>query len=495
MTLPGVSALNALSSAGAQRRWARVTGVFFLTLVIWQLFLSSRADTSLLPPARQRVFKDDGAALGFVRRANARASLELSDSIKYTRRCIKPTTDTVSQRRTVVDSPEPLLDQPRLVNLQDSGKMDQVLGECVPISLSVSDAYPKQEKFSHLIFGMATTYGRLRDSLESIAHWSSGRDSKLIVIVQDWVDNVYQVIQLHKTYRERGVHAIFIEPIDKSHTTSQSHFAVLTKMVQESDPETSWFGLLDDDTFYPHLKPLSDALGALDHTKDLFVGTLSEDFIAVRNFGIQAYGGAGAYMSANLARKLGHPEQANQCLQEFTPDFGDIIIRDCVFHHSNARLTTLPGLYQHDLLGDMRGFFESGVEPINLHHWKNWYQAPVVAMSAATEFCGSCFLQRWLFGSNTLLSNGFSITLYPDGLDSIDLNKMERTWNQVYPDEDPHYEWVLGALRESVPNDQRISYFLRDTEVYNGTMRQLYLRERIEDSDLADEVIELIWRR
>lgn len=37
---------------------------------------------------------------------------------------------------------------------------------------------------------------------------------------------------------------------------------------------------------------------------------------------------------------------------------------------------------------DMRGFFESGVEPLNLHHWKSWYHEPVVEMAKATAFCG-----------------------------------------------------------------------------------------------------------
>ncbi|KAI4594639.1 hypothetical protein KJ359_007729 [Pestalotiopsis sp. 9143b] len=341
---------------------------------------------------------------------------------------------------------------------------------------------------------MATTYDRLRDSLDHISHWSSGRECKLIVIVQDWAEHFYDILVLEKTFRERSIDAIFIRPFDEAHTTSQSHFMVLTRMVEESGPNTKWFGLLDDDTFYPHLAPLSTALNALDHTKDVYVGALSEDFTSVRNFGIQAYGGAGAYLSRNLAKKIGNQKQALQCLQEFTPDFGDVIIRDCVYQHSNARLTTLPGLYQHDLLGDMRGFFESGVEPINLHHWKGWYQAPVVAMSAATNFCGDCFLQRWSFGANTVLSNGYSITFYPGGLDSIDLNKMEQTWHQVYPDEAPQYEWMLGALREKVPDDQHITYYLKDTEINGETMRQLYVRERSETS-VVDEVIELVWKR
>jgi len=40
------------------------------------------------------------------------------------------------------------------------------------------------------------------------------------------------------------------------------------------------------------------------------------------------------------------------------------------------------------MFDDMRGFFESGVEPLNLHHWKSWYYEPVLEMAKATAFCG-----------------------------------------------------------------------------------------------------------
>lgn len=81
----------------------------------------------------------------------------------------------------------------------------------------------------------------------------------------------------------------------------------------------------------------------------------------------------------------------------------------------------------------MSGFFESGVQPLNLHHWKSWYHEPVVKMAVAAKFCGSCILQRWLFNADTVFSNGYSIVIYPtDVLKTIDLDKTEHTWNNIY---------------------------------------------------------------
>ncbi|KAF7538036.1 hypothetical protein G7054_g3212 [Neopestalotiopsis clavispora] len=495
--LASPSTLLATPSVGIQRRLARIVGSLFLVFVVWVLLFAHKPDPHLPPPITaptRTFFKDDESALGFVRRANAKAGLELSPTINYMRRCIETVVDTQVDRHAIADLEEPLLAQPQRLRLSQSGSADELLGECVSIPLTVSEPYSRVAKFPDLMFGMATTYDRLRDSIGPITHWASGRESKLVVIVQDWTEHVYRIIELQGIYRERGVNATFIQPYDEGHTTSQSHFKVLTKMVEESGPETKWFGLLDDDTFFPSLQPLSAGLGNFDHTKEVYVGALSEDFASVKNFGVMAYGGAGAYLSAQLAKNIGNPEESDLCLSQYSPEFGDIIIRDCVYQHSSARLTILPGLYQHDLGGNARGFFESGSDPLNLHHWKTWYHEPVVAMAAATNFCGNCFLQRWVFGSNTVLSNGYSITVYPGGLDEIDLNKMEHTWVTFSSDHDSRYEYVLGALRDAVPDEERITYFLKDTEIHGGIMRQLYVRERVEDSDLADEVIELVWR-
>ncbi|KAI2615158.1 hypothetical protein GGR54DRAFT_642657 [Hypoxylon sp. NC1633] len=474
------------------QRFYRValSGSAILVLVLWYCLPADRTYQVLTS------FIGEDTGPEFLDRATNNLSFELSPSIKYSRRCIQPLFTSQAKRREVVDVSQPLIvDQVtlRLDQLEDSSKN---LTSCTPIKLTVPDPYPVAEGFPHLIFGLATSYDRLRESLTSIAHWCSHRHSRLIVIVVDWNDRTEDVIKLQQTYRDSGIRASFIEPIDESHTTSQSHFMVLTQMVKESGPGTKWFGLLDDDTFFPHLKPLSDALGSLDHTEDVYAGALAEDFGSVKNFGIMAYGGAGAYLSASLAQKLGAPDQAAACIREAPPNQGDIILRDCVYQHSRARLMILPGLYQQDLVGDLSGFFESGVELINLHHWRTWYHEPVVRMAAAADFCGNCFLQRWRFGSDTILSNGYSIAIYRHGLENVDLDKMEQTWGQVYGDVNPEYGFTLGALRKKEDEHEKKSYKLVDAEISGrGVMRQLYVWKGNFEAQELDEVLELVWQR
>lgn len=237
----------------------------------------------------------------------------------------------MADREKVASIMEPLVKSSvtlQLVHQGSESSGEALLPACTPIKMPVPKPHATADKFHDLVFGVATTYTRLQESLESIERWASGKASSLFVMVEGYNARPAEVVDLQAVYRNRGIQANFIAPLSDSTSTSQNHFLVLTKMVAASGTETEWFGLLDDDTSYPHLKPLSAALGDLDHTVDMYVGALSEDFGSVKNFGIMAYGGAGAYLSVHLARKLGSLEQATACLDEAPENLGDIILRN-----------------------------------------------------------------------------------------------------------------------------------------------------------------------
>ncbi|KAI0469915.1 hypothetical protein GGR56DRAFT_154947 [Xylariaceae sp. FL0804] len=446
----------------------------------------------------------DGAppGLDFLARARREARLDLSPTVKYSRACVRPVFSDHAPRREVVNVSQALIGAQATIRLDELAALSSSLSGNVPSScpsivLTVSEPYPADLLFPHLIFGIATAYDRLLDpaTLESIAHWCAGTEAKLVALVVDYHAFGGDVARLERKYRNAGIDAVFVEPFDPAHSTAQSHFMVLASMVEQSGPDTEWFGLLDDDTFFPHLAPLAKALDHLDEGEDMFVGALSEDFSAVQVYGMQAFGGAGAYLSAPLARKLGAVQQARQCFEEFPTDQGDLLLRDCVFNHSKAKLTILNGLHQHDMLHDLRGFFESGIQPLNMHHWKSWYHEPVVEMARVVKFCRDCFLQRWRFGGDTLLANGYSISTYRPGLlDALDLDKMELTFDQIDAGTEPRWEYTFGQMREKVGDDDRKTYYLKASEVADGVMRQLYVYKGKHGQGEVDEVVEMVWK-
>ncbi|KXJ89015.1 hypothetical protein Micbo1qcDRAFT_150237 [Microdochium bolleyi] len=482
-------------SSNMQRRVMRVVAAVAVCVTLWQLLLNHDS-VQFLPRLGLFGSANEKSTLEFILQANKEAHLDLTPSIKYSRRCFTAAKGKGPKpdRHDIVKVTQPFTKSIIELELNQPGPV-HVTEPCPTVPLPLSDGYSTTAKYPDLTFGMATLYARLLESLDTIAHWASGRDTLLVVVVEDYHKHEAEMKTLLAAYKKRHIKAIFMPPYAANHSMSQSHFMVLNRMVEES-PHSKWFGLLDDDTFFPDLAPLSAALGTLDHeNKDMYVGGLAEDWGSISRFGLMAYGGAGAYLSAHLARKMGDMDQALRCLEESPPELGDIIIRDCVYRHSNARLTVLPDLRQHDMLGDLRGYFESGAQPLNLHHWKSWYREPVVAMARATSFCGDCFLQRWAFGTDTVLSNGYSITVYADGLESIDFEKMERTWGNVYGAEDPKYGYTIGPTRDKLPDNKHKTYYLKHTELDGRArkMRQLYVWKGGEG--ISDEVVELVWTR
>ncbi|KXJ91343.1 hypothetical protein Micbo1qcDRAFT_163035 [Microdochium bolleyi] len=393
---------------------------------------------------------------------------ELTEKIHYTRKCIKPVFTKDIDRDQILDVGHTLLNGSVEVDLFNTKAA--TVPDCEQIKLSVPQPYPKAS-ISHIIFGVSTDLVRLGESLPAFEHWLANSGAQLIAVVTDHGKQSQEnITKIENKFHTAGINATFVKPVSADLTVSQNHFAVLVDLVAHGDDNTQWFGLIDDDTFMPDLWPFAQALATIDHTEDVYVGQLSEDFQAVRHFGFMAFGGAGAYFSAPLARKLA--PKALKCIHEASGGEGDIIIRDCVYSHSKAKLTMLDGIWQQDMKDDVSGFFEAGIKPLVLHHWKSWYREPMAKMALASKFCGDCFLQRFQFEQNTVFTSGYSIVTYPKGMQEVDLDKMEGTWAQAGRD----YDFSVGPLRDRLPKDRKKSYKLKHAEITEkGELRQLYV--------------------
>ncbi|KAL2019342.1 hypothetical protein VTK56DRAFT_9722 [Thermocarpiscus australiensis] len=438
--------------------------------------------------------------------------LALNGTIVYSRRCIKPVRGDVD-RDAVVNITHPLITRPTVVDLA-AGCPTATLPSCEPISLQVPPAYPEKQ-YRHLLFGVASTYERINDSLPAFAHWLAGTGARLVAVVSDaeTTADKFNLTALEDEYRKRDILATVIPPRLKkalprkndgeittdnggSAPVEQLHFMLIRDMLDAASDETRWLGLLDDDTFFPALYPLDQELQRHDHTRPAWLGALADNFDSIKKWGYMAYGGAGVFLSVPLARQLAPHLEA--CVRETTVASGDGMLRDCVYARTTTKLTLVPGLYQLDIAGDPSGFFESGRRPLlSLHHWKSWYRAPVDRMAAVARVCGDCFLQRWRFGPDTLLANGYSISTYRDGLDSVDLGRVEGTWQDA--DDDDKFNFVYGPFRPRLGEEQKKSYRLA-TSGWDGAgaFRQVYVHrapkgEGEGEEKSMDEVVELVW--
>ncbi|KAM0323725.1 hypothetical protein ACHAQA_008662 [Verticillium albo-atrum] len=411
--------------------------------------------------------------------------LNLTDKITYTKRCIKPVVTRSPDRDIVAQLSDPLFKTKTDIDLNSCDPVH--LDKCDTIPLRVPRPYPKST-YPQYVFGVATSYERYEDSIDTFAFWLAGSHAKLVGVVTDYNEKRPNLEALVARYAERGMDASFVQPIRAKLSVGQNHFTIIRDLVKASGPETEWVAILDDDTFFPSLHKLTVALSDIDHTQQAYVGALSEDFRAVRTFGYMAFGGGGVFLSAPLARDL--EPLLETCLNEAKTGEGDALVRECVYKHTHTKLTPLPGLHQMDMARDASGFYEGGPSPLSVHHWKSWYHSPVDLMASITHVCGDCFLQRWRMGANTVLTNGYSITIYRDGLDNVDLSKMEDTWSNDNPG---FYDFSIGPLRNKMKPGQKKTYKLEDADyLKNGGVRQIYVH-RAEKPGQNDEVIELAW--
>lgn len=413
-----------------------------------------------------------------------REELGLTDSIRYSRRCITPKYSSDVDRSALTKLNTPLITDKTTIDLKSCSQLEAL--PCEPLVLSVPAPYP-QQTFEHFVFGVATYHDRMIEALPAFDHWLAGSGAPLVAVIVDHAQ--HDLPALEALFKEHQIQLICV-PGEPQLTIDQNHFITLRPTVQNIRPETQWVGILDDDTFFPSLSALSETFSKFDHTKELWLGQLSEDFYSVRSWGFFAYGGAGVFLSVPLAKKL-EPFQ-EQCLEEAALPSGDGMLRDCVYYHSKTKLTLVPGLHQQDMRGDLSGFFEAGLRPLSLHHWKSWYEEPVPKLAAVTRVCGDCFLQRFQFGEDTLLANGYSISQYRKGLGPLNLDWMEATWNQ----HGPEFDFSIGPLRPALKVHEKRSYRLKDAEkLPDGGLRQIYVYKRDEKSrEDMDEVVELLWQ-
>lgn len=398
-----------------------------LTTTIGKLTTTSSSSTT---PAWQKTSYEETSTAIFCQRHKHLEYLGLTRKIKYSRRCILPQFDEDMDRNEItnITSSTPLITHTSLLeinNLCDG----PIPPPCDSIDLPVPPPDPENKgQYTHLIFGVATSYDRLKGSKGTFAHWLANSGATLVGILtndpNDFLDR--DLASLEAEYLEGNMILKLVRKHDSRVTTEQAHTLVIGEMLRYIDDSSSssstkasdddpqqhheetvhWLAILDDDTFFPSLHTLSTTLLTFyDHTHPAYLGQLTESVSLLPQAIMGAFGGAGIFLSTPLARQIS--PHLDSCVQGGVVG-GDVLIMQCIHKYSPARLERVPGLWQVDLIGDTAGFYESGLGfgfgeeaktgVLSLHHWKSWHWNPVVDMTAITKICGgACFLQRFVF--------------------------------------------------------------------------------------------------
>ena len=429
-------------------------------------------------------------------------NLDLNFPIKYARRDINVTSGSESRRPSLTNIDGTLFPKTQIV---DPWK-DPVIEYCMsPLSLDVSPfARRETVNASHILFGMSTILSRLEDSVPFIERWLAHTGASLFAIVVKSEENQKpdkkKMAQLQAHMRDLGIKVTLVNPLQKD-DMAHRYFSLVKLLYSKRDKTTQWIGIVDDDTFFPSMHSLVNILGNYDPTQQQYVGGISEEWWSVVLYGLMAFGGAGIFLSVPMAAVINSNYKA--CREQSGSGAGDMRVLECIQWHSHVKLTPISELHQMDMGGDLSGVYESGWRPLSLHHWKaDWWDdkrrdkwIPLNVMHLVADICGDCFLQRWRFGGDTVLSNGYSIATYPKGISEEELRKPEHTWvgPRKVPDTfNPGYVHSIGTLREPLKlEEEKIQYMFWDAEAFDGVVRQYYLHRGIGDD--LDTLVELVW--
>ncbi|KAI9678277.1 MAG: hypothetical protein M1817_006222 [Caeruleum heppii] len=507
---------------GVNRRYVRFLGpfviLFLLSGVLFQAQSSNRLPLpSQLRPASSKPSQVDPQSVPEACRLNLAALKPhgLSPTIRYARRTIRAVPTGAKRLEQVEVVEDNLFPESQLIEnkVEKSTTAEQGLValehcELQPLTLPVSP-FSRRVHAPELMFGVATTAERLRESIPHLQYWLGGTNATLVAIIP----RDSGINDLETRMKEAGI-SFSVHISNDDFTTRYLSLIEVFHKERSKRPDVEWASFIDDDTFFPSMARLQARLSRFDSSLPQYLGSISEDFHQVAKHGFFAFGGAGIFVSTPLISQL--HERFSRCKKTVADIIdGDVKLATCIFQTTTTKLSLLPELHQFDVFGNApQGLFESGRPLLSIHHWKTWYRLDVLRLSAVSAIAGDLsILQRWRFSlpkarfrfsrgkPGLVLTNGFSIVEYPS--DTPDLSKMERTWG-LNPDFKESgrslkelsvdYAHSLAPLREKLDEGkEKMSYYMVDTveEDDGRSVRQVYIHKGPEGGE--DGVYELVW--
>ncbi|KAI1000773.1 hypothetical protein K3495_g7423 [Podosphaera aphanis] len=348
---------------------------------------------------------------------------------------------------------------------------------------------------SSLLFGVSTTFERFHDPrMSPVKEWSrwltdgAGKSNGAGLILALLNSSATDIDFAQQQLNDAGINATVVASDPTLDMPGRYVDLVYLLYKHPTRPSRKWFALIDDDTFFPYIHELQRQLSVFDPTTPYYIGTFTErmDWM-LSNRAPFAYGGGGVFMS------LPTIERINQlpCLQKkedgsyfLAADQGDRLLYNCIHFHTEITLTYLPLLHQLDQFGDPSGFYESGQQPLSLHHYKSWHNFSPEPTHLVADACGEdCVLQRFQFTDGYILTNGYSLAHYPRGID-FNTAHTEHTFDSGSGDdfdfEETVFSYAFGQLRPRLSRTGRKQAWelLGARREGPGKVKQVYLKRR-----------------
>jgi hypothetical protein len=441
----------------------------------------------------------------------------LQETFEYTKRYIQVSRQDIGRKSVTQLGQDFLVDAVKVV---DVNKQYQAETCPEPLVAPVTKSpFPSTANASDFMFGVSTTYQRFTDvRMSPINEWSywltdgkgNSNGGKLVLLLLNATDD--ELEDAHTKLTDVGID-VDVFRSDPSLIMAVRYLALVPTLFQHpARSSKKWLVICDDDTFFPSFHALADRFAEYNHERPMYIGTFSEDINNIQRHGSQAFGGAGVFLSVPMAKIV--TEKYESCKTEqkilesntgWGPQ-GDILLRKCIYENSEVKLTLLNDLWQLDLLGDPSGFYESGIKPLSLHHYRGgiWHVAHPWHYTKVAHVCGEdCTLQRFQTADDFIISNGFSVAYYPEGID-MDLNQFEATFHPAPDNKGWNLDYKMGPQRPSLhKTGRKISWDLQEATLNDdGSVSQVYVAKHDDwrwkhpdgtPMNDRDGIIELVW--
>ncbi|KAK1749332.1 hypothetical protein QBC47DRAFT_395945 [Echria macrotheca] len=442
---------------------------------------------------------------------------QLQDHFEYTKRYVQPVRQDIPRKSITNLGQDFLTDHIKVVDVNKKYQPERCPE---PLTVPVSRSpFPSTVNASDFMFGVSTTYKRFSDPLTSpVKEWTywltdgngTSNGGKLILMLLDASDD--DLDDASDQLTDAGID-VDLYRSDPSMPMAVRYLTLVPTMYDSPEREgKKWLVTCDDDTFFPSFHALAQRFEEYDHDMPMYIGTFSEDVNNIARHGSQAFGGAGVFLSVSLAEAVADnyescitDEKIREADSGWGPQ-GDILLRKCIYENTDTKLTLLNDLWQLDLYGDPSGFYESGIKPLSLHHYRGggWHIAHPWHYTKVARVCGEdCTLQRFRTADDFIISNSFSVAHYPRGID-FDVHQFERTFSAAPEDKGWNLDFAFGPQRLALhKTGRKISWDLQEAVVEDdGSVSQVYVRKhddwRWKEADGSpmrelDGVVELVW--
>lgn len=441
----------------------------------------------------------------------------LDSKFQYMKRYVRFTRTEGLARKSMTKLSQNLL--PNKFKTVEMGRSYGVEACTDPLEVEVpKSGLPATVNASDFMFGVSTTYARfMNPDTTPINEWifwltdSHGHTNggKLLLMLLDATDEELQ--EVANLLGDVGI------DVDVYHSDSAVQMAVRyitlvpTLYTHIDAKHKKWLVTCDDDTFFANMHGMIEKFQTFDHTMPMYVGTLSEDVGALERHGSQAFGGAGVFLSLPMAEKI--TDMFEYCKSDekilesdsgWGPQ-GDILLRKCIYENTETRLTNVWDLWQLDFFGHPSGFYEWGIKPFSLHHYRGggWHTARPGQMTKIAHTCGEdCSMLRFQTADDFILS-GYSVAHYPEGI-TFDTAQIEATLYAAPENKGWNLDYMFGSQRPSLlKTGRKIAWEMQESDVRaDGSVLQTYTRKKNDERWVnpdqtpmsnIDGVIELIW--